>query len=168
MVELLELTDRKGVIGFQADMAHTLLYTLGHNAPEDRLLPEGYDWKDRSVLDAAYTKLTAALRPWTFDFHIAQNDATVLGSGSHDKTGPPLPAEGPQRQARHHAPRGLLAARREEATHARDQPHVLGWLHVPQQGHGDAADLERHPRRHAQGARRARLVVVQTTSPTTP
>src|ERR1035437_7404379 len=27
-------------LGFQADMAHTLLYTLGYNAPEDRILPE--------------------------------------------------------------------------------------------------------------------------------
>ena len=26
-------------LGFQADMAHTLLYTLGYNAPEDRILP---------------------------------------------------------------------------------------------------------------------------------
>jgi hypothetical protein len=25
--------------------------------------------------------------PWTIDFHVAQNDATVKGSGSHDKTG---------------------------------------------------------------------------------
>jgi hypothetical protein len=32
-------------------------------------------------------KLTDALRPWTIDFHVAQNDATVKGSGSHDKTG---------------------------------------------------------------------------------
>ena len=31
--------------------------------------------------------LTDALRPWTIDFHVAQNDATVKGSGSHDKTG---------------------------------------------------------------------------------
>src|SRR5213079_1272878 len=29
----------------------------------------------------------AALRPWTIDFHVAQNDATVHGSGTHDKTG---------------------------------------------------------------------------------
>jgi sugar phosphate isomerase/epimerase len=87
MVQLLELTDRPGVVGFQADMAHTLLYTLGYNAPEDRLLPEGYDWKDGKVLDAALATLTAALRPWTIDFHVAQNDATVKGSGSHDKTG---------------------------------------------------------------------------------
>lgn len=87
MVELLELTDRRGVVGFQADMAHTLLYALGDNAPEDRLLPPGYDWRDREVFDDAYAQLTAALRPWTCDFHVAQNDATVFGSGSHDKTG---------------------------------------------------------------------------------
>jgi hypothetical protein len=31
--------------------------------------------------------LTNALRPWTIDFHVAQNDATVHGSGTHDKTG---------------------------------------------------------------------------------
>jgi hypothetical protein len=31
--------------------------------------------------------LTAALRPWLIDFHVAQNDGTVFGSGSHDKTG---------------------------------------------------------------------------------
>ena len=33
-------------IGFQADMAHTLLYTLGYNAPEDRILPENWNWSD--------------------------------------------------------------------------------------------------------------------------
>jgi sugar phosphate isomerase/epimerase len=87
MVQLLELTDRPGTVGFQADMAHTLLYTLGYNAPEDALLPAGYDWKDGSTLDEALKTLTAALRPWTIDFHVAQNDATVKGSGSHDKTG---------------------------------------------------------------------------------
>ena len=87
MIELLELVDRPGRVGFQADMAHTLLYTLGYNAPEDRLLPEDYDWGDRGTLDEAYRTMTAALRPWTMDFHVAQNDATVFGSGSHDKTG---------------------------------------------------------------------------------
>ena len=39
------------------------------------------------TLDEALRTLTAALRPWTIDFHVAQNDATVHGSGSHDKTG---------------------------------------------------------------------------------
>jgi sugar phosphate isomerase/epimerase len=87
MVQLLELTDRPGTIGFQADMAHTLLYTLGYNAPEDRILPEGWNWSDPATLDSALATLTAALRPWTIDFHVAQNDATVKGSGSHDKTG---------------------------------------------------------------------------------
>ena len=87
MVQLLELTDRPDALGFQADMAHTLLYTLGYNAPEDRILPENWDWNNPAQLNAALGTLTAALRPWTIDFHIAQNDATVKGSGSHDKTG---------------------------------------------------------------------------------
>jgi sugar phosphate isomerase/epimerase len=86
MVQLLELTDRPN-IGFQADMAHTLLYLMGYNAEQDALLPQNFDWKDASQFETAYKKLTAALRPWTIDFHVAQNDATVKGSGSHDKTG---------------------------------------------------------------------------------
>jgi len=87
MVQLLEMVDRPKTLGFQADMAHTLLFTMGANAPEDRILPERYDWKDRDQLDAALRTLTNALRPWTNDFHVAQNDATVFGSGTHDKTG---------------------------------------------------------------------------------
>jgi sugar phosphate isomerase/epimerase len=86
-VELLELVNRPKTLGFQADMAHTLLFTLGYNAPEDRILPEDYDWSKRELLDDALKTMTRALRPWTIDFHVAQNDATVRGSGSHDKTG---------------------------------------------------------------------------------
>lgn len=87
MLDLLERVDRPKTFGFQADMAHTLLYTLGANAPEHRILPEGYDWTDRTALQAALKTMTDALRPWTIDFHVAQNDATVKGLGSHDKTG---------------------------------------------------------------------------------
>ena len=87
MVELLETVRRPKTLGFQADMAHTLLYTLGYNAPDERILPEDFDWKNREVFEAALKELTHALRPWTIDFHVAQNDATVKGSGTHDKTG---------------------------------------------------------------------------------
>lgn len=87
MLQMFELVNRPKILGFQADMAHTLLFTLGYNAPEDRLLPENFDWSDSDQLDAALRVLTDALRPWTIDFHVAQNDATVKGSGSHDKTG---------------------------------------------------------------------------------
>lgn len=87
MLELLEMVDRPQTLGFQADMAHTLLYLLGCNAPEDALLPANFDWRDTERFDEAYAALTSALRPWTIDFHVAQNDATVFGSGTHDKTG---------------------------------------------------------------------------------
>ena len=83
---LLQAVDRPSV-GFQADLAHTLLYMLGYNAPDQRLLPERWDWDRPAVFDTAYAKLTDALRPHMLDFHAAQNDATVKGSGSHDKTG---------------------------------------------------------------------------------
>src|SRR5437899_232675 len=87
MVKLLEAVNRPKTLGFQADMAHTLLYTLGYNAPGDAILPTDWKWADPAKLDEALKTLTTALRPWTIDFHVAQNDATVRGSGSHDKTG---------------------------------------------------------------------------------
>jgi sugar phosphate isomerase/epimerase len=95
MVELLELVDRPKTLGFQADMAHTMLYTLGYNSPESRLLPERFDWSDSAVLKDALCKVASALRPWTIDFHVAQNDGTVKGSGSHDKTGRHCPPNDP-------------------------------------------------------------------------
>lgn len=86
-LQLLEMVNRPQTLGFQADMAHTMLFTMGYNAPEDRLLPDGFDWSDHDRLAEAYKKMASALRPWTIDFHVAQNDGTVSGSGSHDKTG---------------------------------------------------------------------------------
>ena len=87
MVELLEMVGRPKTLGFQADMAHTMLYTMGYNAPKDRVLPEGFDWSSQKVLEEAYFKVARALRPWMNDFHVEQNDGTVKGEGSHDKTG---------------------------------------------------------------------------------
>jgi len=86
MIDTLEAVDRPN-IGFQADMSHTTLYLLGYNAPEARILPEDFQWGDRETFLAGLKKLTDALRPWTIDFHVAQNDGTVHGTGSHDKTG---------------------------------------------------------------------------------
>ena len=86
MLDTLEAVDRPN-IGFQADMSHTFLYLLGYNAPEHRILPTDYQWDDREALTEGLKKLTAALRTWTLDFHVAQTDGTAYGSGSHDKTG---------------------------------------------------------------------------------
>jgi hypothetical protein len=92
MLDVLEGVGRPDRLGFQADMAHTLLYTLGINAEADRILPADFTWDQKegdqqAVFQAALKRMTDALRPWTIDFHVAQNDATVKGSGSHDKTG---------------------------------------------------------------------------------
>ena len=94
MIKLLELVDRPKTLGFQADMAHTLLYILGYNAGEHRIVPEKFRWEPE-VFHKAMKKMTAALRPWTFDFHVAQNDATVKGSGDHEKTGKHCPVNDP-------------------------------------------------------------------------
>lgn len=96
-LELLERVNRPGTLGFQADMAHTMLFTMGYNAPEDRLLPPDFEWQQTDRLAEAYKKVASALRPWTTDFHVAQNDGSVKGAGSHDKTGrhcPPLDPQG--------------------------------------------------------------------------
>jgi sugar phosphate isomerase/epimerase len=95
MVDLLEEVGRPQTLGFQADMAHTMLYTLGYNSPESRVLPEDFDWQNQETLTAALKTVADALRPWTIDFHVAQNDGTVKGSGSHDKTGRHCPPDDP-------------------------------------------------------------------------
>ncbi len=87
MLDTLEETGRPEVLGFQADMAHTLLYVEGYNAPEHRLLADNKTLDDRAALTDALKTMTAALRPWTIDFHVAQNDGSVKGEGAHDKTG---------------------------------------------------------------------------------
>ena len=92
MLDTLEATGMPETVGFQADLAHTYLYLLGYNAPEAALLKEGYSDEE---FWAAYQTMTDALRPWTFDFHVAQNDGTVHGTGSHDKTGRHCPANDP-------------------------------------------------------------------------
>jgi sugar phosphate isomerase/epimerase len=92
MLNLLQQVGMPETVGFQADLAHTYLYLLGYNSSQHALLKPGYSDSDFWY---AYQLMTEALRPWTFDFHVAQNDGTVHGSGSHDKTGRHCPADDP-------------------------------------------------------------------------
>ena len=92
MLNLLEEVGMPESLGFQADLAHTYLYLLGYNAPECALVKEGYTTEE---FYAAYEQMTDKLRPWTIDFHVAQNDGQVHGAGSHDKTGKHCPADDP-------------------------------------------------------------------------
>jgi hypothetical protein len=79
-VELMEMVNRPKTLGFQADMAHTLLFTMGYNAPDDRILPENFDWSDRKTLDEGLRTITRELRPWTIEFLVSQNYSTVICS----------------------------------------------------------------------------------------
>ncbi|MEO1524281.1 MAG: TIM barrel protein [Planctomycetota bacterium] len=92
MLDLLEAVDMPETLGFQADLAHTYLYLMGYNAAEHALLKEGYG---EDEFYAAYETMTDKLRPWTIDFHVAQNDGQVHGAGDHDKTGKHCPADDP-------------------------------------------------------------------------
>jgi sugar phosphate isomerase/epimerase len=92
MLDLLQEVGMPETLGFQADLAHTYLYLMGYNAPEHALLQEGYSDEE---FWAAYKTMTDQLRPWTIDFHVAQNDGEVHGAGAHDKTGKHCPADDP-------------------------------------------------------------------------
>lgn len=84
MLELLERVGKPESLGFQADLAHTYLFLLGYNAPDDALIPKEYTEEE---FWEGYKTMTDALGPWTIDFHVAQSNGTVFGSGTHDKTG---------------------------------------------------------------------------------
>ena len=79
VLDLLEGVGMPETLGFQADLAHTYLYLMGYNAPEHAMLQDGYSDEE---FYAAYEKMTDKLRPWTIDFHVAQNDGQVHGAGS--------------------------------------------------------------------------------------
>ena len=92
MLDLLEEVGMPVSLGFQADLAHTYLYLLGYNAPDHALVQDGYS---EEQFYEAYKTMTDKLRPWTIDFHVAQNDGEVHGAGSHDKTGKHCQADDP-------------------------------------------------------------------------
>jgi sugar phosphate isomerase/epimerase len=123
MLDLLEQVNRPKTLGFQADMAHTMLYTLGYNSPESRLIPEDHDWSDPTILTDALREVANALRPWTIDFHVAQNDGTVKGSGSHDKTGRHCPPDDPNGKMNIVEAAGLWM-RNEDGTPTRAYEHI--------------------------------------------
>ena len=90
-------------LGFQADMAHTLLYTMGYNAPEDRMLPEDFDWKDHDGArrGAEDVDIRAAAVDHRFPCRAKRRNGERLGLARQD--GAPLPAARSQWQAGHRA-----------------------------------------------------------------
>ncbi len=94
-------SDRPQTLGFQADMAHTLLYMLGYNAPEDAILPADFDWKDTD--EARRGAQEADRRAAPLDDRLSRRPERRHGPRLRlaRQDGPPLPAERSGRQARH-------------------------------------------------------------------
>ena len=143
-------------VGIQADMAHTLLFMLGLQRPRGTASFPRNSTGRRPPSTRRYKKLTDELRPWAMDFHVAQNDATVFGSGTHDKTGRHclVDDQNGKLDIPYHAGFWL---RDDNGQAHRHQAHVLGRLHVPERGDGAAGDLEQDPGRDERGPGKARL-----------
>jgi hypothetical protein len=85
MVQLLEMTARPATVGFQADMAHTPLHD-GLQRP--RRCPPPREFRLEGPVPTRQRAQDADQRSALDDrLHVAQNNATVHGTGSHDKTG---------------------------------------------------------------------------------
>jgi len=158
--ELLELVNRPKTLGFQADMAHTMLFTMGFNAPEMRYCRRISTGRSPINLRSV-PEMANALRPWTIDFHVAQNDGTVKGAGTHDKTGRHcLPTD----------PNGKLDIVRDTGAWIRgdDGNPTRAFTHIcwdgcmfPNQVMTDQQNLERRAARDDCGPRSARVELMK-------
>ncbi|MFN8391802.1 MAG: hypothetical protein U0136_16050 [Bdellovibrionota bacterium] len=78
-------------IGLQGDLSHLMGdllgvdRVLGYNTDTAKL-PEGFKFDDAETLESAWGDLAEALATYLVDFHAAQNNGTVHGSGSHAAT----------------------------------------------------------------------------------
>ncbi len=104
-----------------------------------------------------FAQVAHALRPWTIDFHVAQNDGTVKGSGSHDKTGRHCPPDDPNGKMDIVEIAGLWMRDEDGAPTRAYRAYLLGWLHVPECDDDLARYLGEDSGHDDQGARCPRL-----------
>ena len=114
-------------------MAHTLLFTMGYNAPDDRILPENFDWSDPDGArrGAEDDDARAAAVDDRLPRRAERRDGQGLRLARQDR--PPLPAAS--------IPNGKLDIVRHAGFWLRDDngkptravaAHLLGRLHVPE------------------------------------
>ena len=107
--------------------------------------------------------MTDRLRPWVKDFHVAQNDATVKGSGSHDKTGRHCLPNDPNGKMDIVRAAGLWMRDEEWVTNESISAHQLGRLYVSQRNDAQPANLAEHSLNYDCGAERARMELKEST-----
>ena len=149
MLELLEMVDRPADARLPGRHGPHAALPAGLQRPGRRHAAAGFRLeRPRRSSTQAYETLTAALRPWTIDFHVAQNDAhgPRLRLARQDR--PPLPGRPtPTASSTSPATPATGSATTNGRADQEDPPHLLGRLHVPQRRDDEAADVERHPAR---------------------
>jgi hypothetical protein len=154
-VKLLEMVNMPDVVGYQADMAHSMLFVLGANAEKDRSCPPTTTGatRPRSMPPTRRSPTRCAPGP-RFPRRPERRHDVRLRRPRKDR--PALPGRRPERPARYGQARRLLAARREGNLTKRMRHICWDGCMFPN-AVMEAGDLEQGPRRHDQGARRARL-----------
>ncbi len=167
MVKLLETVDRPGVVGYQADMAHSMLYTLGYNAEADRILPKDYDWSDKATPRCRLSQGRRMRSALDDGFpRRAERRRTVFGSGDHEKTGRHCQVDDPNGRLDVLEAYRLLAARPRGQLPTRRMRHIC-WdgCMFPNSVMESQETWNKGARRHDQGARGAWLDGVGVPSP---
>ena len=132
MVELLEIVGAPEDARFRADIAHTLLYTLGYNAPDERILPEDFDWREPRSLRG---RVEIDARAASLDDQIFTSRKTTPPSKARVRmTRPAVTARSTIRTASSISPTtpDTGCATRPARSRRTVQTHLLELVHVPE------------------------------------
>ena len=139
-------SDRPKTLGFQADMAHTLLYHARLQRARGRAsCPKDFDWKEPEV--ARRGAEDADRRAAALDHRFPRRAERRHREWHRARTTRPAATAWPTIPTASSiscAHAGYWLRDDDRQAHAAVPAHLLGRLHVPERGDDEAADLERH------------------------